>query len=150
MPLFSEYLAVCRRWGSVPFIELKTPDAERVLRAVREAGLTDQEVVISAIPLDFLLETRKVSKEAFIHWIFADEMRLGELVEAGNAGLSLNIPDPYDCSRETVERIHGMGLRLCLRAGDTVQSVARMRELGLDYVPSNCMHMPLRERSVAR
>ena len=43
-----------------------------------------------------------------------------------------------------------MGLRLCLRAGDTVQSVARMRELGLDYVPSNCMHMPLRERSVAR
>ena len=150
MPLFSEYLAVCRRWGSVPFIELKTPDAEHVLRAVREASLTDQEVVISAIPLDFLLETRKVSNDVFIHWIFADEMRLGELVEAGNAGLSLNIPDPYDCSRETVERIHGMGLRLCLRAGDTVQSVARMRELGLDYVPSNCMHMPLCERSVAR
>lgn len=143
MPLFSEYLSICRRFGSVPFIELKTPDAERVLRAVREAGLTDRDVVMSAIPLEWVLETRRVSKEAYIHWIFADEARLGELAEAGNAGLSLNIPDPFDCSPEKVAQIHAMGLRMCLRAGDTARTAARMHEIGLDYVPTNCMHLPV-------
>ena len=33
-----------------------------------------------------------------------------------------------------------MGLKVCLRAGDTLENVRRMLELGCDYIPSNCMH----------
>lgn len=144
MPLFAEYLAICKRYGSVPFIELKSPDVGSVLAAVRAAGLTSDEVVISAIPLDWLLETRRQDRDVFLHWIFAREERVGELVSAGNAGLSWDIPDAFACPREKVDQTHALGLKICLRAGDTVASVRRMEALGLDYIPSNCMHLPLK------
>lgn len=143
MPLFSEYLAICRRFGSVPFIELKTPEVERVLHAVKNAGFAENEVVISAIPEEWLLETRKKTKEPYIHWIFADETRLEAFARLGNAGVSLNIPDAFACPQEKIAAVHELGLRICLRAGDSIASVTRMTELGLDYIPTNCMHLPL-------
>ena len=142
MPLFSEYLAICRRFGCVPFIELKTPDVRRVLRAVRAAGFEDEEVVMSAIPKDWLIETRKQTKTMFIHWIFAKEEELDEFACLGNAGVSLNIPDAYSCPKETIDAIHARGLKICLRAGDTDAQVKRMQALNLDYIPTNCMHLP--------
>lgn len=142
MPLFAQYLAVCRRYGSVPFIELKTAQVDRVLRAVREAGFEDSGVVMSAIPADWLLKTRRLTKNMFIHWIFADETLLEAFARAGNAGVSLNIPDAFACPKEKIDAAHALGLKICLRAGDSAASVARMQELGLDYIPTNCMHLP--------
>lgn len=143
MPLFSQYLAVCRRFGCVPFIELKISEVERVLRAVRAAGFADEEVVMSAIPKEGLLETRKHSKTMFIHWIFAREAELEDFAHAGNAGVSLNIPDSFSCKKETIDAVHALGLKICLRAGDTDAQVKRMQTLNLDYIPTNCMHLPL-------
>jgi len=143
MPLFSEYLEVCRRFGSIPFIELKTPDVERVLEAVRHAGFEDNEVVMSATPVKWLYDTRRYTKEMFIHWIFAEEEKLADYADLGNAGVSLNIPDSFACPKEKINAAHELGLRICLRAGDSMESVCHMRDLGLDYIPSNCMHLPM-------
>ncbi|MBR5225820.1 MAG: hypothetical protein IKV90_09195 [Clostridia bacterium] len=143
MPLFSQYLAVCRRFGCVPFIELKTPEVERVLRAVRAAGFADEEVVMSAIPKDWLVETRKHTKAMFIHWIFAREEELEEFARLENAGVSINIPDAFSCPKEKSDAVHALGLKICLRAGDTDDQVKRMQALNLDYIPTNCMHLPL-------
>src|SRR5699024_11292770 len=46
MPLFSDYLQICRAFGSVPFIELKVPVGERVMDAVRKIGLDGNRVVV--------------------------------------------------------------------------------------------------------
>ena len=100
-------------------------------------------MVISAIPEEWLLETRKRTKDAFIHWIFADETRLEAFARMGNAGVSLNIPDAFAYPQEKIAAVHELGLRVCLRAGDSIASVKRMAELGLDYIPTNCMHLPL-------
>ena len=143
MPLFSQYLAVCKRFGCVPFIELKTPDVERVLRAVRNAGFEDAGVVMSAIPKEGLIETRRHSKAMFIHWIFARAEELDAFSQLGNAGVSLNIPDAFSCPKETIDAVHAQGLKICLRAGDTDAQVQRMQLLGLDYIPTNCMHLPM-------
>ena len=142
MPLFSEYLAICRHYGSVPFIELKTPDVASVLRAVKSAGFEKNEVVISAIPEEWLKETRRHTQDAFIHWIFADEQRLEEYACLGNAGVSLNIPNAFDCPKEKIDAVHALGMKICLRAGDNDSSVQQMLTLGLDYIPTNCMHLP--------
>lgn len=151
MPLFSEYLAICKAFGCVPFIELKTPQVERVIRAVRKAGFEDSGVVMSAIPMDWLIETRKHTGDMFIHWIFADERRLESFACEGNAGVSLNIPDASVCPKEKIDAVHELGLRICLRAGDAAASVRQMMALGLDYIPTNCMHLPINqaERRIA-
>ena len=140
MPLFSEYLSICRHYGSVPFIELKTDDVERVMALVRQAGFADDEIVISAVSLERMQIARRVSEDVFIHRIFATEEELPILAELGNAGLSWNIKDVRDCTPDKITRPHEMGLKVCLRAGDTLENVRRMLELGCDYIPSNCMH----------
>lgn len=143
MPLFSEYLAICRQFGSVPFIELKTADAEPVLRAIREAGFTEDGVVMSSCNLDWLKEMRRLAPGMFIHWIFGTEDQLDELAALGNAGLSWRVDNCFECPPEKITVAHERGLKVCLRAGDSVESVRHMLSLGLDYIPTNCMHLPL-------
>ncbi len=140
IPLFSEYLSICRRFGSIPFIELKVDDAEYIIHHLRKNGFADNEVVMSSTELSYLTETRRCSPDMFIHWIFADEKRLTDLYELGNAGFSLTISDPLQCDEKKVILAHQMGLKICLRAADNIASLKQMVRLGLDYFPTNKMH----------
>lgn len=142
MPLFSEYLAICKKFGSIPFIELKTGDVGPVLVQIRRSGLSEEEVVMSSSNLDWLLETRKQAKNMFLHWIFGNEERLGELARAGNAGMSWKIDDPMSEPKELIALSHSAGLKVCLRAADSPAVAQRMLRLELDYLPTNCMHNP--------
>ena len=119
MPLFSEYLAICKKYGCVPFIEMKTDDAELVLGAIREAGLEEDEVVISTSKLYRLEAVRAITDKVFVHWIFAEEGELSRLYALGNAGLSWNYPECRECPKEKIELAHSMNFKVCLRAGDT-------------------------------
>lgn len=139
MPLFSEYLSLCRRYGCVPFIELKTGDVDRVLRAVREAGFGEDEAVMSSTHFPWLEDVRKAAPGMFIHHIFSDEIRMRKMEKMGNAGLSLKVDDPLARSVEWIEKAHKAGLRVCLRAADSLQAVRVMLDLGLDYLPTNRM-----------
>lgn len=140
MPLFSEYLAICKKYNCVPFVEIKTDDAEAVVQAVRAAGFADHEVVMSSIALDRLVAVRRYTEDMFIHWIFAKPEGLEQLSALGNAGISWNYPNCRDCPEEKLRLAHDLGLKVCLRAGDTLEDVEYMQKLGLDYIPTNCMH----------
>jgi glycerophosphoryl diester phosphodiesterase len=140
IPLFSEYLAICRRFGSVPFIELKCNDVEYIVDSLRKEGFADDEVVMSSAEFSHLAETRRCSQDMFVHWIFAEEEKLPALSKIGNAGYSLAIADPFDCDESKVEDARRMGLKICLRAADNVTNLDRMKALGLDYFPTNTMH----------
>ncbi len=140
MPKFSEYLAICKKHGSIPFIELKTEEVSPVLEEVRKAGFGEQEVIFSSTNLDLLADSRKKAPHLFIHWIFAREEELPRLASLGNAGLSWNEPDPEKCDERRIRAAHEQGLYVCLRAGDTLAQVQYMLRLGLDYIPSNQMH----------
>ncbi len=143
MPLFYEYLAICKKYNCVPFIEMKTDRAEAIVQAVREAGFEDDQVVMSTANLDWLADVRSCSKDMFLHWIFAREDGLERLSALGNAGLSWNYPNCRECPKEKIQLAHDMGLKVCLRAGDNVEDVTYMQKLGLDYIPTNCMHEAL-------
>ncbi len=121
-------------------IELKIENAEAVIKAVREAGFEDDQVVMSATELDWLVDVRNYSKEMFLHWIFAQEEGLQQFAALGNAGISWNYPNCRECPKEKIDLAHQLGLKVCLRAGDNVEDVRYMQEIGLDYIPSNCMH----------
>lgn len=146
MPLFSEYLAICKRFHSIPFIELKTDSVKKVLSAVRESGLEDEQVVASDSTLDRLIEMRRCTKNMFVHWIFGNEDRLEELAGLGFAGMSWKVNDPLAQPVDKIRLSHEAGLKVCLRAADSMEAVSLMLGLGLDYLPSNCMHNPLPDR----
>ena len=143
MPLFSEYLAICKKYGCVPFLELKTPDAEAVMQAVEDSGIGAEGVVVSSCWFEYLQIARKASPKAFIHMIFAKDEHVEPLASMGNAGLSWRVDDPLARPVEKIQLAKDHGLKVCLRAADSVAAVNTMLDLGLDYLPSNCMHAAL-------
>ena len=138
IPTFAEYLDVCERHDKVPFIETKGDVAvvKPVLDEVRRRGLSSV-AVLSSIPFEHIREARRLDKEIFVHHIFSEPALLDELATMGNAGLSYNYRDLSAVPDGLVERVHAKGVRMCLRAGDTSESVAKMMAMGLDYMPTN-------------
>ena len=137
MPTFKQYLEVCRRYHAVPFIETKTMDVEEVL-AQAFKYFEPEQLVLSSTNMEHLRRARKVSDRVFLHHIFSDEASIKELAQMKPAGVSLNYPDLDVFDPKWVSIVHGYGLKLCLRAGDSAEQVERMKALGLDYIPTNC------------
>ena len=138
IPTFSEYLDVCEKYDAVPFIETKGDVAvvKPVLDEVRRRGLA-RVAVLSSVQFDHIREARRCDKDIFIHHIFSKPEQLDELAAMGNAGLSYNYKDISTVPDGLVERVHAKGVKMCLRAGDTPEAVAKMTALGLDYIPTN-------------
>ncbi len=136
IPTFCDYLSICRRYGAVPFLELKAPLAEETLFYVRQFGLEDH-CVYSAIKLEPLCDARALSERVFIHHIFSSEDNIPRLAELGYAGMSFKIADLDEIPAGLVERVHAAGLRICFRSADTPETMARAIGMGCDYVPSN-------------
>lgn len=139
MPTFREYLAVCREYGCIPFIETKTLDIPEVLEAAGEF-FREEEIVISSVQFAHLQAVREITDRVFIHHIFSDPEKMRRLSDMGNSGLSYNYPDYRACPKELLEATHAAGVQICLRAGDTAQAVRDMIALGLDYIPTNCIN----------
>ena len=136
---FAEILSVCRRYGSVPFIELKADIVGEALCLVRRMGL-EEYCVVSSGRLEHLEEARALSDKVFIHHIFSSEDNIPRLVELGYAGMSFKIADLDDVPGGLVEKVHDAGLRVCFRAADTTEVMRRAIDMGVDYVPTNCVY----------
>ena len=138
IPSFADYLDICERYDKVPFIETKGDVAvvRPILDELRSRGLVGA-AVMSSIQIEHIRETRRIDGEVFVHHIFSKPEFLDELSGMGNAGLSYNYKDLATVPEGLVARVHAKGLKMCFRAGDTPETVAKMVEMGLDYIPTN-------------
>lgn len=160
IPLFSEYLAICRKYGAKPFIETKS-DLEgealeayvgQVIREALDAGFAEEEIVISSGTPSHLTAARKISTKLFVHdiWVAGVDFMAALNTNGGdyrdsNAGIAFNVSGlqtaaNYAKAAELVREAHSAGLQVCLRAGDDLETVRIMQELGLDYIPTNVTH----------
>ena len=138
MPTFGEYLFICKEYGAIPFIETKTMDVEEIFAEALHY-YNEEQLIISSTNMEHLRIVRRLAKHVFIHHIFSDEASRSELADMLPAGCSVNQKDIDTFDPAWVPRIHALGLQMCLRAGDTPETVRRMDALGLDYIPTNCV-----------
>ena len=138
MPLFSEYLDICRTYGAVPFLEIKTAPVAAVL-AEALARFKPEEIVLSSLRLEHLLEARSLCEGVFLHHIFSDPEQMIHLSKLGRCGVSYKYADLKEVPPGLIEETRRRGVLVCLRAGDTPEAVRRMIALGLDYIPTNCV-----------
>lgn len=136
IPLFEEYLTICKEAGAVAFIETKGKVVPQVIEMVENMGLKER-AVISSGSFEHIVEARSIS-DIFVHHIFSDYEKMLEIAKMGNGGLSYNYPNLDDVPEGLIEATHENGVKVCLRAGDNPESVKRMLEMGLDYIPTNC------------
>lgn len=136
IPLFDEYLDICKKFGCVPFIETKKNVVEETLFAVGRFDLISR-AVISSVDFSHVEAARALNKDVFVHHIFSTEEQMERISDLGYGGLSYNYPDLDEVPQGLIERTHEAGVRLCLRAGDSLETAERMITMGLDYIPTN-------------
>ncbi len=137
VPTMDDYFDICMKYGTVPFIELKEDDGiEAVIDGLRRRSM-ESHAVISSVKFERLARSRELSDSVFIHHIFSSKERFADLCELGYAGLSFKIANPDDMPEGLAAEVHNAGLRFCLRAADTPETMRKMICLGLDYQPSN-------------
>ena len=137
IPLFREYLEICHKYSCLPFIETKVDDVEKVIACAREY-FEEDSIILSSISFEHIREARRCSK-VFVHHIFTSQDYLAELASLGNAGCSFKYDSLESVPGDLADRIHGMGLKFCLRAGDNPKTVFQMQKLGCDYIPTNAV-----------
>ncbi len=137
IPLFEEYLKICKDNDCVAFIETKGNVVPQVIDMVKNMKLTER-AVLSSTQYNHIVEARNIS-DIFVHHIFSDYEKMLEISKMGNGGLSYNYPNLNDVPDGLIEQTHKMGVKVCLRAGDNQETVERMIALGLDYIPTNCV-----------
>jgi len=138
MPSLREYLAICKEYGSIPFIETKTNDIAAVIEAACSYFPEDQ-VVLSSLSEKDLYVAREISKKVFVHHIFSNRDTMFRLGELGPSGVSYNYQSYVAFPQQLLHQTHAAGVLLCLRAGDDIETVREMIEMGLDYIPTNCV-----------
>ena len=136
MPTFAQYLDICERYGAVPFIESKEMVIEEIFAELRRRDLMGS-AVMSSVNFEHIVEARRLDGEIFIHHIFSNVELMEQLAEMGHAGLSYNYPDLDLLPEGLIALTHARGVKVCLRAGDSIEICRRMFDLGLDYIPSN-------------
>lgn len=138
MPLFREYLELCRTYGATPFIEVKTAHVKDVLDQALER-FAPEELVLSSLQLEHLLQARIFCGSVFLHHIFSTSEQMRQLSELGRCGVSYKYAALDEVPDGLIEETHQAGVLVCLRAGDTPETVRQMIGLGLDYIPTNCV-----------
>lgn len=136
VPLFDEYIQICRDYGSVPFIEIKGNVVPAVVAAVRKYGMEDYSV-ISSNQYEHLLETRSYSKRVFVHHIFSSESMINNIAGLGYSGMALDYKVMSDVPDDLVTKIHMADVRFCFRAADDTATAIEMIKKGVDYLPTN-------------
>ena len=138
LPTFEEYLAICRKYGAVPFLESKAPVAGKILAALRKYDLI-HHAVFSSTEFSHLEEARSIDPNIFLHHIFTTREQLERLAELGNGGVSWNYPDPASAPPERIAETKKHCVRVCLRAADSPERLRIMIDLKLDYIPTNIL-----------
>ncbi len=136
IPFYSQYIAICKRYGAIPFVESKAQIAEEIIDVLKKEELIDFSV-FSSIDFSHIEEAMSVSDRIFVHHIFSNDECMRRLAERGKCGLSYNYPDLSLLPVGLIEHTHNYGVKVCLRAGDTVERCHEMLALGLDYIPTN-------------
>ena len=156
VPTFREYLGICKKYGSKPFIEIKD-SREEVINKIIDTALgyfEASEIVMSCGNIEALNTSYKYNRDVFHHLIWGDQSNAGyeqsivtlsQMTDSKgevNAGIAFNITSlsnksNYDRAKSWIDKAHAAGLLTCLRAADDMTEVRLMHELGIDYYPTN-------------
>lgn len=112
IPLFTEYLDICRNAGLVPYVELKLLSDEGIAKTIRtlhEKGFKDDEYVLTSFTRHYLEVARGLcdAKLEYMQGSFTD----AELEELADKGFVIR-PDSKKIDQRTVDKCAELGLEL--------------------------------------
>ena len=156
IPTFREYLEICQKYGSKPFIELKSADKDVIIKTIDTAleYFAPEDITISSSSLSLLQTSYNYNRNIFCHLIWGNQTddgyensikSLSKMTDSAgkiNAGIAFNIQglgnsSNFDRAKGWIAKAKAASLLTCLRAADDMNEIRKMFELGIDYYPTN-------------
>jgi glycerophosphoryl diester phosphodiesterase len=142
VPLFEDYLAICRKYDRVPVVELKDGPFDlrtvrRIASLVREAGLLDRAVFI-AFDWGDCLRARRACPDNEVMHLVGGGGPVRPLAEHARHRIGADYHHPR-VSPELVAAFHAAGLRVNAWIVDDPADAARMLAAGVDFLTTDIL-----------
>ena len=138
LPTLEEYLAVCKKWGLVPVIEIKEIEPKsvaRLLEVVAKWGSL-QYVVIISFSKEIVTEVRKLNHQINIQWLA--EMTIENIDYCARYDMDI---DCYkkQVSKEMVDYAHSKGVLVNTWTVDHGEEMQNLVDMGVDCISTNVL-----------
>lgn len=138
IPTFEEFLSICKKYGSVPVIEIKVPsipytttELDEFVNIVRKHGFEYKSIMISG-GFDICTEIRNRSKTIVIQPLaLITQTNLDFVKSLGNAGIDT---DATKVTKEEVELAHNQGILVNCFTSKNADDAQRLADIGLDFI----------------
>lgn len=138
IPTFEEYLEVCKRYGSVPVIEIKeqstaysSTELDNFVSIIRSFGLENKCVMITS-SFDISTEIRNRSGVIVIQPLaLITQSNLDFVKSLGNAGIDT---DSTKVTKQEIDLAHSQGILVNCFTGKNHADALRLADIGLDFI----------------
>ena len=141
VPELWEYIAICKKYGKAPVLELKSDFTEaecaEIVEIIRGYEYLERTIFISFNRND-LLRIRKAYPEAVCQYLTGREEPESILRFCVENGFGLDAYSPA-VTQEVVDTIHSYGLPINCWTVDKPEEAERLIALGVDYITSNIL-----------
>lgn len=141
IPLLSEYVNICKKYGKICILEVKNPFTQeniiRLVDEIRQLGYIDSVVFIS---FDFnnCLMLRKLLPSNKIQWLTAEPITdeaIDRLVENG-----LDLDAHFSrLNKEIIDKLHNAGMEVNAWTCDGTEIAEELIGFGIDYITTNIL-----------
>ena len=140
MPTLEEYIRICKKYGKVSVLELKShfvcEDIQRIIEIIREEGWLDQTIFIS-FDLENMITLRKLLPEQKLQYLVKEINP--EVVEILKTH-SLDVDVRYlGLELEQVKLLHEAGFEVNVWTVNERDDGQRLAEMGVDFITTNIL-----------
>lgn len=141
IPLLSEYIHICKKYGKTCVLELKNgfdrQEIKEIVAIIREMGYLDHVIFISFV-LENCLILRELLPQQPVQWLTEKELTDDQKAVLVEQRLGLDIYYPR-LNRQLVEELHAAGLEVNCWTVDDPRSAEELVAMGVDYITSNIL-----------
>lgn len=138
IPLFSEYLDICKSYNKHAIIELKAPfdtdQIEQILNQINNINYLDQTIIISFIPNN-LMTVRKFYPNIKVQYL-SDKLNdeIIKLATLNRFDLSLH---HSIVTKPVVDNIHKLNLEIGVWTVNSLPRAIELIDMGIDYITTD-------------
>lgn len=137
------YIDICKRYGKVPVLELKSDftkeELEEIAALFKERDYFEKLVVIS-FKYDCLLRYRELYPDMPIQYLTGYEYKFSEETVEKLQTLKADWDANYfTLSKEIVDYLHSLGIKVNAWTVDKPDAAQKMLDFGVDFITTNIL-----------
>ncbi|MBQ8146063.1 MAG: glycerophosphodiester phosphodiesterase [Clostridia bacterium] len=141
IPLLSEYIKICKKYGKICVLEVKNPfTQENIIRLVDEIRELDYLESVIFISFDFnnCLMLRKLLPSQKIQWLTSGEITDGAIENLVNNKLDIDVY--YErLNEKLIEKLHSYGIEVNAWTCDSQERAEELAKFGIDFITTNIL-----------